>query len=153
MAFNIFVSYSTRDLQVVNALRHYLQLTEAAVYVAEYSMPAGQSLPVDIRRVIETCDLFLLVWSTNAQNSEWVPQEIGVATGLKKPIMPVVLHKDMKLPAFLSDLKYLKLYENPGAAVEWLQHFVVERSEKKKIDGLVALGIVGAILLGLSSGK
>lgn len=150
MAFSIFISYSTRDLQIVNALRHHLEATGVGVYVAEYSTQPGQSLPAEIRRAIETCDLFLLVWSTNAQSSEWVPQEIGIATGLKKLIMPVVLHGGLKLPAFLSDLKYLKLYENPGAAMGWLQKFVVERAEKKKIDGLVALGIVGAILLGLS---
>lgn len=150
VAFSIFVSYSTRDLQVVSALQQHLQTTGVGVYVAEYSTQPGRSLSEEIRRAIQTCDLFLLVWSTNAQNSEWVPQEIGVATGLKKPNMPVVLHEGMKLPAFLGDLKYLELHKDPAAAVGWLQRFVAERAQKKQADGVVLLGIAGAILFALS---
>src|SRR6266513_3041775 len=108
MSFNVFISYSTRDLSVVTALRQNLGAAGATVYVAEYSTSPGQSLPQEIRHAIEGCHLFLLVWSTNAQSSEWVPQEIGVATGLRKPIMPVVLHAGLRLPAFLSDLKFLE---------------------------------------------
>lgn len=37
MAFNVFVSYSTRDFQVVTALREQLHATSATVYVAEYA--------------------------------------------------------------------------------------------------------------------
>jgi hypothetical protein len=154
MAFKIFVSYSTRDLPTVNALSEHLGLVGVEVYVAEYSTAPGQSLPDEIKRAIAACDLFLLIWSSNARTSEWVPQEIGVATGLKKPVMPVVLHPGLKLPAFLSNLKYLELYKDPAAAVGWLQEFVAERAQKKKTgEGLAILGLVGAILIGLSSSK
>ena len=122
------------------------------MYVAEYSTAPGESLSIEIRRAIEACDLFLLVWSTNAQSSEWVPQEIGVATGLKKPVMPVVLHGGLRLPAFLGDLKYLELFKDPAAALGWLQRFVSERAQKKqKSEGLALLTLVGAILIGLSA--
>jgi TIR domain len=152
MAFQVFVSYSTRDLHVVTALREHLQSVGAIVYVAEYSTAPGQSLSEEIQGAIQRCDLFLLVWSTNARSSEWVPQEIGAAKGLKKPIMPVVLHAGLNLPAFLSDLKYLELHKNPTAAVEWLRGFVAERAQKKQQgEALALLAIVGAILIGLSA--
>lgn len=152
MAFNIFVSYSTRDLHVVTALRQHLEAVGTTVYVAEYSTAPGQALSAEIPRAIQACDLFLLVWSTNAQSSEWVPQEIGVAKGLKKPMMPVVLHPGLKLPAFLGDLKYLELYKNPAAAVEWLQRFVAENAQKKqRNEGWALLAVAGAILMGLAS--
>jgi hypothetical protein len=61
MPFNVFISYSTRDLSVVTALRQNLQAAGAAVYVAEYSTNPGQSLPQEIRHAIEICHLFLLV--------------------------------------------------------------------------------------------
>jgi hypothetical protein len=153
MPFNVFISYSTRDLSVVTAIQQNLERAGAVVYVAEYSTQPGQSLPEAIRRAIEGCHLFLLVWSTNAQSSEWVPQEIGVATGLRKPIMPVVLHAGLRLPAFLSDLKYLELYKNPEGAITWLQTFVAARVQQQKQGALALIGIVGAILLGLSSGN
>jgi hypothetical protein len=154
MSFNVFISYSTRDLAVVTALRQNLDAAGAAAYVAEYSTSPGQSLSQEIRHAIEGCHLFLLVWSTNAQSSEWVPQEIGVATGLRKPIMPVVLHAGLRLPAFLSDLKFLELYKNPEGAVAWLQTFVAARVQhQKQSEAWALIGIVGAILLGLSTRK
>jgi hypothetical protein len=152
LAFQIFVSYSTRDLHVVTALHNHLEPLGVSVYVAAYSTAPGQSLPQEIKRAIEGCDLFLLIWSTSAQSSTWVPQEIGVATGLKKPIMPVVLHAGLQLPAFLSDLKYLELYKYPAAAINWLQRFVAQRAEQKqKGEAIAMLALVGAILLGLAS--
>lgn len=152
MAFNIFISYSTRDLNVVQALQQRLEAVGSTVYVAEYSTVPGQALSTEIPRAIQACDLFLLVWSASAKSSEWVPQEIGIATAHKKPIMPVVLHPGIELPAFQKDLKYLELYKNPAAAVEWLQHFVAERAKKKQTnEGWALLAITGAILLGLSA--
>lgn len=152
MAFQIFVSYSTRDLPIVTALRAHLASVGVSVYVAEYTTVPGQSLPQEIRHAIESCDLFLLIWSTNAQSSAWVPQEIGVATGLKKPVMPVVLHAGLQLPAFLSDLKYLELHKNPVAATEWLQRFVAERAQKKQqSEAWAMLGLVGTVLFALTA--
>jgi len=58
----------------------------------------------------------------------------------------------LDLPAFLSDLKYLELYKNPAAAVEWLRGFVAERAQKRQQGEAIALlAIAGAILLGLSA--
>ena len=81
-----------------------------------------------------------------------MPQEIGVATGLKKPVMPVVLHAGLQLPAFLSDLKYLELHKNPVAATEWLQRFVAERAQKKQqSEAWAMLGLVGTVLFALTA--
>jgi len=39
-----------------------------------------------------------LLWSKNAQASEWVSQEIGTAHGSQKPILPFVLEQGLALP-------------------------------------------------------
>jgi len=147
MAFRVFVSYSTRDLVVANSLEANLKRAGAVPYIAEYSAVPGQSLTRAIGNAIDDCDLFLLLWSTNADESKWVPQEIGRAIAKGKPIMPVVLHPGIKLTGFIEDLKYLEWYKNPEAAVAWLNDFVMRERTKKDQRELVTLAIgVGAIL-------
>jgi hypothetical protein len=147
VAFRVFVSYSTRDLAVANSLKTNLQRAGAVPYIAEYSALPGQSLSRAIGQAIDDCDLFLLLWSTNADESKWVPQEIGRAIAKGKPIMPVVLHAGIRLTGFIQDLKYLEWYKNPEAAVAWLNDFVTREKTRKDHRELVTFVVgVGAIL-------
>lgn len=119
--------------------------------MAEYSVAPGKSLPEEIITAIESCNLFILLWSSNSKESEWVPQEIGIATSDKKPILPVVLHSDISLPGFIKALKYLPVYKNPEGALSWLRANVFEQAQKKEqTDGLVWLGLGAAVLWLLS---
>jgi hypothetical protein len=154
MAFRVFVSYSTRDLSVAESLQANLKSAGAEVFLAEYSAIPGQSLPVVILKAIEECDLFLLLWSTSAEGSLWVPQEIGVAQAKRKPIMPVVLHPGIQLTGFIQDLKYLAWYQDPAAAVVWLSNFVSEqRARKSNREAVALLAVSAAILFALGGSE
>jgi hypothetical protein len=153
MAFSVFISYSTRDLANASALSTWVASAGAQPYLAEYSVAAGQPLAANILAAIKNCDLFLLLWSQNARDSDWVPQEIGIARGAGKPIMPVVLQQGLALPGFISDLKYLAVYKDPTTAVQWLYQQVAARVKQKDANALVAVGVVGAILLLLAAKK
>jgi hypothetical protein len=153
MAFSVFISYSTRDLQTADVIRQWVQHARASAFVAEHTLPPGSPLAQEILRAIQTCDLFLLLWSTNARASEWVPQEIGVAKGLQKPIIPVVLQDALELPAFIRDLKYLPLHRNPKAAVEWLHRYLVERVVQKELQTVAAAAVLTAIVAALLAGS
>ncbi len=147
MAYSVFISYSTRDLATATTLQQWIEYAGATAFLAQYSAVPGTPLSEEIIRAIKGCDLFLLLWSGNARASEWVPQEIGMAKGTLKPIMPVVLHDGLELPGFIKDLKYLDLYKDPQAAVEWLHSHVVGLIKKRDSDRLVVLGVVGAIAM------
>lgn len=154
MAFNVFVSYSTRDLAVVVDLQELLGRAGAKTFVAEYSVPPGTSLPASILQAIKESDLFLLLWSTHAKTSEWVPQEIGVAKGAGKEIMPLVLHDGLTLPGFLQELKYLPLFKEPTAATRWLEAFVRQRViSQKNIESAALFAISAAILFALAKSE
>lgn len=147
MAYKVFISYSTKDFPLVDYVRNLLQHSSVEVFVAEYSVAPGQSLPAEIITAIKDCNLLILLWSKNSKESEWVPQEIGIATSEKKPILPVVLHQNISLPGFISNLKYLPLYKNPDSALSWLRANVFEQAQKKEqTDGLVWLGLGAAVI-------
>ena len=105
MAFKVFISYSTRDLTRTAQVKGLLEAAGAQVFVAEYSVPSGADLAQEIIAAIRACDIFVLLWSYHAKNSEWVPQEIGIAKGCSKPVIPVVLHQSAELPGFLKGRK------------------------------------------------
>ena len=83
----------------------------------------------------------------NSRTSDWVQQEIGIAKGNDRQIIPVVLTPGLQPPAFISDLKFLDVTRNPEAAFTWLRDNVVARaSEKDKKDGVALLALGGALL-------
>jgi hypothetical protein len=155
MPYNVFVSYSTKDIPDVNALRAALQFPEVQCFVSEYAVAAGAPLAPTIQAAIQNCDLFVLIWSKNAAASEWVPQEIGIAHGLKKPILPFVLEANVSLPGFISGLRYVAAHQNPQQATFMLREAVLRNSLVKQNQqntlGMLALG--GLLLLLFKGGK
>lgn len=160
--FKVFVSYSTHDLKNVAELQQSLVGTGVEVFVAEHSVLPGQHLSEKISSAIAACDLFVLLWSSNAKASEWVPQEIGKAHALNKQILPLVLTEGLNLPGFISDLKYLSMHNGPASALERARAIVLERYrvkmtvvdkqkqaaiEKQKQNETLALLGLGAFLL------
>ena len=140
MAYQIFISYSTKDLPVVNRFREMLDTNpDIKVFIAEYSIVPGESLPLRISQAIETCDMFLLLWSENSKQSDWVSQEIGIAKNNGKYILPVMLNKGLTAPGFISDIKYLSAHDDTEGAVREVNNLVKTKSEKFNFSGPVAL--------------
>ena len=80
MAYNVFISYSTKNLHIVQwAVNTLMQRDNIAVFAAEYSVQPSQVLNAEIERAIRSCDLFILLWSHDAAHRIYLPQEIGIA--------------------------------------------------------------------------
>lgn len=152
MAYKVFVSYSTNDFPIVEYVRRILSSPEVEVFIAEYSVPPGSPLDQSILQAIQTCDMFVLLWSRNSKASDWVPQEIGVARGQNKTILPIVLEPGLQLPAFISNLKYLDASMSPAEAYLWLQQNIFHLAEKQqRTQALVLLGLAAAVVWIVSS--
>ena len=114
----------------------------------------GRPIAADLDANIRACDLFVLLWSENARASDWVPQEIGIATATRREIMPVVLHEGLTPPAFLSSLKYLELYRDPQAAANWLHRFVFEKVQaQQQLQTMLVVAGIAAVLVVASKAK
>jgi len=158
--FKVFVSYSTHDLTNVAQLQQSLSGTGVEVFVAENSVIPGQPLSEKISSAIASCDLFVLIWSVNAKNSEWVSQEIGKAHSLNKQILPLVLTNGLTLPGFISELKYLPVFKDPEAEILKARTIVLDGlnakralvAKQKQGEAIAWLG-VGAFVLWAFSQK
>lgn len=124
------------------------------VFVDERSVIPGQALRIEISKAIMNCDLFVVLWSRNAEASEWVSQEIGVAHAHHKNILPLVLSEGLQLPGFIQELKYLPVWKDRQKSLVEARDIVLklfqEKKEKtqrqKRKDNLVLIGL-GAFLL------
>lgn len=130
MEFKVFISYSTKDLKNVEELHSNIADSPVEVFIAEHSVKAGEHLSEQISTAINECDLFVVLWSSNAQASEWVFQEIGRAHALNKPILPLVLDKDLHLPEFIQDLKYLPVCKDSKEALKEARALILELYEE-----------------------
>jgi len=147
MAYNVFISYSSKNLHIVDWARSTLAqpgITE--VFAAEYSVLPSQVLNDEIIRAIRVCDLFVLLWSHDARGSDYVPQEIGIAVGCNKTILPVVMEDNVPVPGFITNLKYLPAHRNWDGSFQWLAQFVHDNATK--LMNAKALGALAATLLG-----
>lgn len=158
--FKVFVSYSTHDLKNVAELQQSLTGTGVEVFVAEHSVLPSEPLTEAISSAIAACDLFVLLWSVNAKDSDWVSQEIGKAHSLNKQILPLVLTEGLTLPGFISGLKYIPVHQDSAAAIQKARAIVLERfnaklalvAKQKQSEALTMLGI-GAFFLWAISQK
>ncbi len=156
MTFNIFVSYSTHDLWQVQALQKQIENTPIKIFVAESSVSPSQELAPSISKAIKECDLFIVLWSKNAKDSDWVAQEIGKATAYKKKILPLILEEGLSLPGFISGLKYLPIFQNSEQELQKAKQFIeseynskkniATQKQKDKEGVIIGMGI-GALLL------
>ena len=133
--FKVFVSYSTADIKNVDDLKSQISDTGVDVYVADRSVQPGQNLPDEIKQAITDCDVFILLWSPTAKTSGWVPQEIGIALGLGKQIIPLMLEEGEPLTGFITDIKYIKVYEDKHLAFEKAREMVLDGVAKKRKEG------------------
>jgi hypothetical protein len=153
MPYKVFISYSSKNLNVVQWARETLaQPSTTEVFAAEYSVLPGAVLNAEIIQAIRRCDLFVLLWSHDARASDYVQQEIGIAVDANKTILPVVMEPNLPVPGFISDLKYVAAHKNWEGSFRWLTQFVQENSARqqnqKKFAALVALLLGGLLLFG-----
>ena len=150
MSYFVFISYSTQDIERVDEVQRALLDSQVEVFIAEHSVRPGEHLVDKIMQAIKRCDLFVLLWSKNSERSKWVLQELGAAAAAEKLIIPIVLDKEVALPGFAADLKYIPAYEDPLLAFETLRSEILQRAKPlPDATGLVLLGILLIMLLAL----
>lgn len=155
MNYNIFISYSTKDIEVVKKFQSILENTpDLNVFVAADSVKAGENLSGNIQTAIKNSQLFLLLWSKNSKESEWVSQEIGIAKQAEKDILPIILDKGMSAPGFISDLKYIAAHDDLEKTVKDVQEELKKRAIRhKKVSSLALAGLTAAIIFLLFSSE
>ena len=108
----VFVSYSTDDKILAGRIKRILEGYGLSVFLAHDDIPPLCEWQEEIRKNLDKCDVFIPILTGSFRMSEWTDQEVGIAYGLKKLIIP--LKVDTAPYGFISKIQACKLdVENP----------------------------------------
>jgi hypothetical protein len=155
MALRIFISYATTNSNATTAIWQRLKAGGHEVFYADKNLPPGAKIPQGLEQQIKLCDVFIVLWSTAAKASEWVSQEIGIAQGSGRVILPVILESGLLPPGFIKDRKYLPAYQGFQQALAFLDDSLSGYAQEKqrKETALMMLGLGALVLLAVSGKK
>ena len=101
--YYIFISYSHSDSSEVEKLTNFFDQNNIEYWIDYKSIRLGEKYQADIVRGIESCAIFLFVYSNSSNESEDQIKELGIASNAKKRIIPFMLDNSKWRP----DLRYM----------------------------------------------
>jgi len=85
-----FLSHSMKDQAVVELLREQIEALGVHLYLAEHDPQPGRPLAEKVIEAIKHCDATVVLLTEAGAAAPFVQQEIGVARGAGKLIIPIV---------------------------------------------------------------
>lgn len=154
--FTIFASYSSKDIGTIKPILERISYIDGIkTFFAEQDLQPGEMINRSITQNILNSDIFLLFYSESAKQSTYVQQEIGVALGHNKIIIPLLLD-ETKPTGMLANIQYLDLSVETKrpSELERLYNFIVKNVQTKNQNQLIgALALLGIGYLLLASNQ
>lgn len=146
--YRVFLSYSHQDLNIAQAVDSILKRNGLRPMWDEH-FAYGEGFHEQIKKFIAHAHVFLPILTHSANQRNWVHQEIGYATALNVPVLPLAIGE---LPGeMIHHLHAIRIVQNdaeqthgllPGAALEDLakaltpegiERLIRERSDAKRV--------------------
>lgn len=102
--YDIFISYSRRDSDIVNKFVDQLKQAGLSVWIDIDGIESGDAFKKIIVRAIESSDTVLFFSSEHSNASMWTAKEIGVAIYEKKKVIPILIDHTRYNPEIKFDL-------------------------------------------------
>jgi len=156
MAFNVFISHSVRDMDVVYQFKQWLEHYGIVVYVDSMQPQYGSPLRVKVSDAIAHSDCVIAILTQNGARADWVNQEIGYAIHAGKPIIPVV-EDGVKVKGFIAEVDHVTFQvTDPATAITNVISYVGKlktgKEQKEKVQA-VLIALLGVIALAAISQK
>lgn len=108
----VFICHTSPDKDTAREIAMFLVAEGVGVWFDEWAVAAGDSIVEEIEKGLSRCTHFLVLWSANAETSNWVRQELQstLAEAISSPrkrVIPIRLD-DTPLPPLIRGLKYLR---------------------------------------------
>ena len=116
MTHDVFISYSSKDKITADAICHTLEENNIRCWIAPRNIASGKPYADEIMDAITATKIVVLVFSSNAQGSQFVNNEINIAFSKNKPILSFKIDESMpqdELEYFLKVNHWLEAYPNP----------------------------------------
>ena len=84
----VFISYSSKDVNLANKIVEYLEGQGYPCWIAPRNITSGHDYTDMINDAILHCRAVVLIVSARAVQSQWVKKELSTAVSYDKPILP-----------------------------------------------------------------
>lgn len=125
----VFVSYSTKDIDIRNLILDKIKKEGINYWVAPDMITPGSNYAKDIPEAIKNASAFVILLSENSQESMWVEKEIDCAVNNRKRIIPVnisgVTPSEM-FKFYLNNVQMIQLHKNALKGLEELKKSLLE---------------------------
>lgn len=88
MSHDVFISYSSTDKNIANAMVHILEESKIKCWIAPRDIESGQSWPASIPRAIANSKAMVIITSEKSSQSDEVNRELTLAARYGKNIHP-----------------------------------------------------------------
>jgi len=88
MNHDVFISYSSQDMEAAQAICHVLEQNEIRCWMAPRNIPPGSDYGDVIEEAIRSCKAAVVLFSETAAASQWVKGELNIAFEEQKTIIP-----------------------------------------------------------------
>jgi hypothetical protein len=144
---DVFISHAEADLPLAEYLHRHLTQEGLSVYLASVSMLPGEKWMPAILSNLRSSTWVICLASRAACESHWVMQEMGVAIGANKKLVPIVWDvSPSDLPGWMQQYQAVNL---GGASQDEAKAEIVRISDAIKSEKQKGLAILGLIVAGL----
>lgn len=120
MAFDVFISHSSRDKTAADATCAVLEAASVRCWIAPRDIRAGTEYGAAIIDAIDHCRVMVLVFSSSANKSNQIRREIERAVVKGIPVLPVRIEEvvpTQSLEYFLSGIHWLDALKPPLSSI------------------------------------
>ena len=122
MAFDVFLSYSSKDKAAADAACGMLESAGVRAWIAPRDVRPGVEYGAAIVDAIEQCRVLVLIFSSSANNSGQILREVERAVSKGIPIVPVRIEGVLptkSMEYFLGTIHWLEALTPPLTTRRW----------------------------------
>lgn len=152
MAYQVFLSHSSKDHEVVAAIHDQLVASGINVWTYEQHPEPGRRLSEKILEAIRQSDAAVVLLTEASSVSQYVQQEIGAALDARKPVLPIATFDvPPERLGMLAGVEYVRIDPaDTSAGMAVLSASLGQRRDLKQQQQqqlAIALMLVGLLLL------
>lgn len=125
MSFDVFISYSRKDYPFASKIADLLEKNDLSCFLDKSGISGGDDFVNVICKAIQNSRLVLVLASSHAYESNYVPNEINYALNHKKKILPYIIDSSRPPDSFqflLSTVHWISVQDIPAG--EGLIHVI-----------------------------
>ncbi len=123
MAHDVFISYSSKNKTVADAICHTLENHKIKCWIAPRDIYAGEKYGAVIEKAITNCKICIFIFSEQSKTSVWCESELNIAFSERKAIIPFKIDEsllDGEMKLMLNNKHWIEAFPNPKVMFEEL---------------------------------